>query len=356
MTEGQLLIGSYTDNGDKSGADVAGGILAARFHGTVISNASVAAELTNPSWITADADRRHVYAVIETQTYHGRPGGAVAAFSREQAGQLVLLNIQPSGGVLPAHVAVDPTDRFVVIANYQDGSVSVFPTRVDGSLGAAVHHQQHVGSGVHPLRQSGPHAHQIVFDPESARVLVPDLGADQILLYDLHDDGSLTQREDLTITTAAGSGPRHLAWHPDRHHLFVVNELNNTLSSYGRQGKAFTEIQTLSTLPPEFTGHTQAAAVRVRQAGDFVFTSNRGHNSIAMFAFDSRRGRLKMCHHEPVRGQEPRDIAITPDDETLVVANQNSNNLVTFTINLAARRLEYRATSHAAKPTCLLFL
>lgn len=354
-----ILVGTYTDDTLAHVNGKAAGILSADYADGRVGRPEVAGPITNPSWLTVSPDGRSLYAVIESKEFQGLPGGGVAAYARDpESGQLTLLNEKPSAGVEPAHVAIDPSGRFVLVANYRTGSVAVFAHDADGSLGAMVGHVQHDGSSVHPIRQTGPHAHQIVFDPKTGRVLVPDLGLDALLFYDLDESGRLTERRDLRFSTVPGAGPRHLAFHPDGDHLFLMNELDNTLlvlrRDAGRDGFAQTDVK--STLPGDFGGHNQTSEVRVSADGSLVFGSNRGHNSIAVFRFDPASSSVELRHLEPTRGDEPRDFVTSPDGGYLLVANQNTDTIVTFAVDPSGPSLEYVSTSAAQTPVCLVFV
>jgi len=351
-----LLIGTYTEKL----AHVDGhaeGILAAQFADGSLSNLTVAAELRNPSWVSASADGRFVYAVIETVEYQGKSGGGVAAYARDpKTGNLTLLNSTNSAGIEPAHLDLDPAELFVLVGNYRTGSVSVFPRKPDGSLGTMASHVEHEGSSVHPIRQTGPHAHQILFDPVSKELLVPDLGLDSVLVYRLDGAGKLIERSEARITTVPGAGPRHLVFHPDGRHLFLLNELNNTLVTLRRNGNRFEQTHVVSTLPAGFKGHNQTSAVRVSHSGKFVMASNRGYDSIAVFAFDSAKSTVEVNLIEPSRGLQPRDFVQSPDGKYVLVGNQDSDSIVVFEFDEARPSLDFVSESRVPTPVCLRFV
>jgi 6-phosphogluconolactonase len=348
-----LLVGTYTEQlPHVSGKAL--GILGASFDGTTVAPVTVAAKVRNPSWLTTTADGRHLYAVVETVEFEGRPGGGVAAYTRDPGtGELAALNTASSGGVEPAHLALDPSERFLLVANYRTGSVTVFALESDGSLGAVTSHVQHEGSSVHPVRQSGPHAHQIAFDRATGDLIVPDLGLDALIVYRLDDEGGLVERS--RFSTQPGAGPRHVAFHPAGRHVLLLNELDNTLVVLRREGESFVVADTVSTLPADFTGHSQGAAIRVSASGRWVFTSNRGPDNIAMFSFDEETERVSLAHVEPTLGHEPRDIILTPDGSHLLVANQDSDTIVTFEVDEESPRLRQVSVAEVPTPVCLHF-
>ena len=356
-TAGQsLVIGTYTEKLPHVDGHAAG-ILAASYNGTGLSGPTVLAELPNPSWVTASADGRYLYAVAETAEFEGRPGGGVAAYARDPAtGAVTLLNTVSSAGDEPAYLAVAPAGRFVVVANYGTGSVSVFARRGDGGLGVMAGYAQHQGSSVHPVRQTGPHAHQILFDPVTGDLLVTDLGLDAVLVYRLGDDGTLTERPAARITGTPGAGPRHAAFHPDGRHLFLLNELDSTLVVLRREHDRFVRAGSASTLPDGFTGHNQTSAVRVSASGQSVLAANRGHDSIAVFSFDPATGTVTLRLAEPCLGREPRDFVLTPDGGHLLVANQNSDTVQVFAFAEAAPALTPVSAAEVPTPACLRFL
>ena len=351
-----LVIGTYTGKlGHVDGH--ATGILTATFDGVSLSKLTVSAEAANPSWVTLTKDGRFLYAVIETTVFEGEPGGGVAAYARDpETGTLTLLNTAASCGVEPAHLEVDPSERFLLVANYRTGSVSVFVREADGSLGNLVEHLEHRGSSAHRIRQAGPHAHQILFDPVTGDVLVPDLGLDAVFVYILGDTGSLTERSEARIEVPPGAGPRHLAFHPDGQHLFLLNELDNTLVALRRNGDRFEKTAIGSTLPRGFRGHSQASAVRVSHSGRSVLVSNRGLDSIAVFTFDGSASSFALKLVEPSQGRQPRDFLQTLEGSHIVVANQDEDTVVVFAFDENAPSLTYVSQTEVPTPVCLRFL
>jgi 6-phosphogluconolactonase len=351
-----LIIGTYTSNQEQPDERLSG-ILAASYDGTGVAGLTAAARLPNPSWVTAAADGRCLYAVAETTDFAGRPGGGVAAYARDPvSGAVTLLNAVSSGGAEPAHLGLNPSERFVVVANYGSGSVSVFAREADGRLGAMTGHVQHHGSSAHPDRQVGPHPHQICFDPVTGDLLVPDLGLDAVFGYRLGEDGALTERRAARLVGSPGAGPRHLAFHPGGQYLFVVNELDSTLVVWRRDGDGFVQIAVASTVPDSFTGHNQVSAVRVSASGRSVLAANRGHDSIAVFAFDPDTGKLASTLMAPSGGREPRDFILTPEGTGLLVANQGSDAVTLFDFDEERPCLRFVSATLVPAPACLRFL
>jgi len=350
-----LVIGTYT--GKLPHVDGhATGILSAKFDGTSVSAHSVEAEVLNPSWLTCTADGRFVYAVIETDKFEGAHSGGVAAYARDpDSGRLKFLNKASSAGSEPAHLELDPRERFVLAGNYGTGSISVFAREKDGSIGKRVGHVQHVGSSVH-VRQTCPHVHQIVFDPLTGNLLVPDLGLDAVLVYRLGDDGSLTELPEIRIKTAPGAGPRHIAFHPDGRHIFVLNELDSTVVVLRRNGDVFEHVQVASTLPPDFKGDNQASEIRVSKSGKCIIAANRGLDSIAVFAFDESNSTIELKLVEPTLGSQPRHFVQSPDGGSLIVANQNSDTVVVFAFDESIPRLNFVSQTSMPTPVCLCFV
>jgi 6-phosphogluconolactonase len=326
-----------------------------------LTPAGVAAETANPSFLAIHPNRRFLYAVGEIGDFAGRKSGAVSAFAIEpKSGALTLLNQQPSRGAGPCHLVVDGPGRNVLVANYGGGSVAALPIAADGRLGEATGFVQHEGSSVNPRRQEAPHAHSINTDRESRFAFAADLGLDRVLIYRLDSEqGTLTPNDPPYASVKPGAGPRHFAFHPGGRYAYVINELDSTLTafSYDAARGALTELHTLSTLPAGFEGNNSTAEVQVHPSGKFVYGSNRGHHSIAIFAVDAATGRLTPVGHQPTGGRTPRNFGIDPTGTYLIAANQETHTLVVFRIDPATGRLEPTGeTAGAPSPVCVKFL
>jgi 6-phosphogluconolactonase len=321
----------------------------------------LAAEAANPAFLAIDEARRLVFAVNETDSFNGEKTGAVSAFSADPAtGKLTLINQQPSHGTHPCHLMLDPSGKFLVVANYTSGSVAVFPVAADGRLGAATAVVQHSGHSIDPQRQEGPHAHAVTFDPAGRFVFICDLGLDRIAAYRLDaDSGKLAPVSSAGATVPPGGGPRHLAFGSDGKFAYALNELNATVTALGYDAGSgrMTEIQTLSALPAGFTGRKSAAEIAVHPSGKWLYTSNRGHDSIALFAIDPAKGALTFEATQASDGKTPRHFALLPGGQHLVVANQETGTLRLCRIDQATGRLQPVGEQIAVpKPVCVGFL
>ncbi len=314
--------------------------------------------VANPSYLELDPRHRYLYAVNEVSEIDGQRGGGVSAFAVDQAsGALTFLNRQLTRGEDPCHLCVDAAGRYVLVANYSGGSVAVFPVREHGELAPASDFVQHVGSSVNPQRQQGPHAHSINLDPTNRFAVVADLGLDQLLVYRFdRGQGKLIPNDPPSTSTTPGAGPRHLAFHPSGRYAFVVNEIASTLSSfaYDAERGILREVQTLSTLPADFAERNSCADVHVHPNGRFVYGSNRGHDSIAIFAIDEATGGISPVGHASTAGRTPRNFAIDPTGTFLLAANQNSSSVVTYRIDGATGRLTPAGPiAEVPTPVCL---
>ncbi|HXT91891.1 MAG TPA: beta-propeller fold lactonase family protein, partial [Trebonia sp.] len=263
----QLIIGTYTEQLPHVNGK-ADGILTASFDEASgsVGQVTTAAAARNPSYVALSATGKNLYAVSETEDFEGQRSGGIAAYARDPAtGGLALLNTAASLGPAPCYVGLDRTGRFVLTANYgtDAGSVTVYRVGPEGRLGDLTDHVQLSGSGPVPVRQTNSHAHMIASDPVSGAVLVTDLGSDAVTIYTLDDTGRLRPRDAARLAAAPGAGPRHMAFHPDRQHLFVVNELDNTVCVLRREGDRFTGTDRITTLPAAANGESSAAAIRV---------------------------------------------------------------------------------------------
>ncbi len=316
--------------------------------------AGVTAPLVNPSFLVQHPSGRFLYAVNEVYTAEG---GAVSAFAVEPGGALTLLNQQPSHGGAPCHLALDGAGRHLVVANYQTGSVAVFPIREDGRLAPASDVLQHVGSSVNPQRQQGPHAHSATFDPSYRFLLVCDLGLDKILVYRFDGTtGKLAPHATPWTSVRAGAGPRHLEFHPNGRWVYAINELDSTVDVFAFDGDGGTlqYLQTVPTLPPDYRGVNHCADIHVAPSGRFVYGSNRGHDSVAVFAVDQQTGQLAAVGHTSTQGRTPRNFAIDRTGGRLFVANQDSDSIVPFRVDPRRGMLEQAGPPVAVPtPVCL---
>jgi len=351
-------IGTYTGNGSQ-------GIYSATFDPVSgkLGVPVLASKTQDPTFLALHPNHRFLYAVNEVSTFENKKSGAVSAFVIEPDGKLRPLNQEPSGGAGPCHLALDRTAKCVLVANYSSGSVAVLPLESDGRLDPPCVSIQHQGSSVNPERQAGPHAHFITTDPKNRFALACDLGLDQVLVYkltigDLPGAGTLVPNDPPSAAVKPGSGPRHLAFHPNGRFVFLVNELGWTLTSFAYDARRgiLKELQSLSTVPETFTGPNLSAEVQVHPLGKFVYASNRGHDSIAIFGVNPENGRLTFIDRSPCGGRTPRHFALTPDGNWLLAENQDSNNIAVFHIDSRTGRLTPTGQSvEIGSPVCLLF-
>jgi 6-phosphogluconolactonase len=300
--------------------------------------------VTNPSYLALDPQQQFLYAVNELKMFENAPTGTVSAFSVDSAtGALKFLNKRPTSGTDPCHVILAGDGRLVFVANFMSGSVSVFPVARDGSLEEASDFIQHAGSSVDPKRQKGPHAHSTVLDAESRFALVPDLGLDKVVIYRIdRERGKLRPNSHPWAMARPGAGPRHVAFHPSGKFVYLINELDCTIVafSFNRDSGLLEELQNVPTLPADFHGANSCADLQVGPAGNFLYGSNRGHDSIVIYKIDTQTGRLSYVGHESTRGRNPRSFAIDPTGTFMLAANQSSDNLVPFLINPRTGGLE----------------
>jgi 6-phosphogluconolactonase len=345
-----LFVGTYTDGASKGiyrlGMDPATGKL---------SDPELAAESPSPSFLAVHPSRKLLYAVGEAG------GGTVAAFSLDPAsGALKFLNRQPAGGSGPCHIVIDRHGKNALVANYGSGSAAVLPVQEDGRLGGATSVVQHKGSGDDRTRQEGPHAHSINLDRANCFAAVADLGLDKVFVYRFDaDKGTLTPNDPPSVSIPPRSGPRHFAFHPDGKHAYVINEMANTITvmDYDPDRGVLTPVQTVPTLPEGFKGNSWTAEVQVHPSGKFVYGSNRGQNSIAVFRCDPDTGKLTPAGHQGEGIKMPRNFGIDPTGTFLVVANQDGDNLEVFRIDPQTGAL--KPTGHTAKvpkPVCVKFV
>ena len=334
-----VYIGTYTNTSSK-------GIYVSRLDPTTgtLSTPTLAAEGRNPSFLASTADGRFLYAVNEVDAVDGKPGGTVTGYAVDKAtGALKLLNAQSTVGGGPAHVSV--AGRMVFAANYGGGSVAAYQIQADGTLKPHSGFAQHTGSSVNAARQKGPHAHAATADASGRFLYVPDLGLDQVLVYRVDAAaGTLTPATPpFAPVLPAGAGPRHIAIARDGKHAYVITEMLCTIVGFERNAStgALTPIQTISTLP---AGQAVAegfstAEVLLHPSGKFLYGSNRGHDSLVVYAVDQASGKLTLVQHIPTGGKMPRAFNIDPTGAFLVAGNQNSDLITVFRIDAATGKL-----------------
>ena len=327
------FIGTYTAKTDSKG------IYSFRFDSSTgrVTAMELAAPAQDPSFVTVASNYKYLYAVNELSEFDGKKSGAVTSYSLDpKSGKLTQLNQVPSGGADPCYVSFDQTGRYLLVANYTGGSVSVFPVASNGGIGAASAFVQHTGSGPNKERQEGPHAHYIATSADNRFVFVVDLGLDEVVVYRFDPaKGSLTPNDPSFAKLAPGAGPRHMAFHPNGKFAYVLNEVNSTVTAFAYDSKngSFSVLQTLSTIPKDFTAHNDTAEIVVHPSGKFLYASNRGRDSIAEFTIDPAKGALTVAGDFSTEGKTPRNFALDPTGKFLLAANQESNNIVVFRID-----------------------
>ena len=348
-----LFIGTYTSSTSE-------GIYTYRMNsetGELTKFSSIKSE--NPSFLTLDRSKRFLYAVNEVPQFEGKASGGVSAYAIDKTGKLNLLNQQPSMGADPCYLTVDSKRTSLLVANYTGGNVALLPILKNGTLGPATDVKQHEGSGPKE-QQKGPHAHCIILDTHERYALAADLGSDKVMIYRFDSAAHHLQpgKQQLWSTLQAGAGPRHLVLHPNGRYAYVINELDSTLTTLNFNASAgtLTTTDTVSTLPSGFTDVSYCADVHVSANGKFLYGSNRGHNSIVVFAIDQRTGKPSLVEHVSTEGNWPRNFTIDPTGRFLLVANQRTDNVVVFGIDSQTGRL--KPTGHSAQvpiPVCLKF-
>ena len=350
-----LYVGTYTASGKSDGI-----YLYRMDTGTGALTRVNSFKSINPSFLTIDRSKRYLYAVNEVDQYAGKAGGGVSAFEIDPAtGNLRLLNEQATQGADPCYLTIDRRGKTLLVANYTGGSVTTLPVRSDGTLGMAKEVKQHEGSSIKE-QQKGPHAHCIILDSAERYALAADLGIDKVMIYRFDPTtGKLIAGKQSSADLQQGAGPRHLTLHPNGKYLYVINELDSTMTVFKYNGKNGTleQVETVSTLPGDFSGVSYCADVHVSPSGKFLYGSNRGHNSIVVFEIDGGTGKLKQLEHVSTEGNWPRNFVIDPAGRFLLVANQRSDNVVTFAIDPQTGRLKPTGqVTEIPVPVCLKFL
>lgn len=323
---------------------------------------TVTAGIKNPSFVAVHPGGKLLYAVSEISDLDGKSTGGVTAFALDpQTGGMTALNSRPSTGAGPCYVTVDQTGKTVLAANYGGGSVVSFPVAEDGTLGPAASSIQHQGSSVNPRRQEGPHAHSINVDASNRFAIAADLGLDKLLVYKLDPvKSTLTPNEPPFGVLPPGSGPRHFAFHPNGKFGYTNNELTSTVTllDWNAALGTLAARQTLSTLPADFPQERNSTAeVQVHPSGSFLYVSNRGHDSLAIFSIDQQTGELHAVGHEATAGKTPRNFGIDPTGTFILAANQDSDSIQVFRVDLTSGHLmPVGSPVEVPRPVCVKFL
>ena len=351
-----VYVGTYTNNGSK-------GIYTCLFD-TVsgkLQLQGLAATVDNPSFLTIDNQGRFLYCVNETETFGEHQTGGISVFAIEnKTGALELKQQIGSMGGAPCHLSVDESGKYLFVANYGGGSFAVFPVLNDGQLGNNTAFVQNEGSGPNPERQQHPHAHFICTTHQNRYVMVCDLGTDEVLVFRFDTlSGRLIPSDSAFMRQEPGSGPRHLTVLPGGKFVYVLNELTSAMAVFhfdAENGKS-RPLQTISSLPASFSGDNTGAEIAADAVGRYLYVSNRGHNSIGVFAVHPENGTLTPVDWISCGGESPRHFTIDPTGNWLICANQKSNNIVVFSINKKTGQLT--RTNHSLElnsPVCIRFL
>ena len=344
-----LYIGTYTAPNLAPGGTVpstAQGVYAFRMDGESgrLTQIQVVTGIENPSWVTTDAQGRYLYATSEVDTWQGQTdSGGITAFSIDPStGMLTQINQQPTMGAIPAHSTIDPSGKFVLVANYTGANFVVLPIQENGGLGPAVQVVPLTGNGPDPDRQTAPFAHQIQFDPAGKYVVGNDLGTDHVWVYTFDaSQGKLTPNSVPSVQVASGSGPRHSAFHPSARFFYIISEMGSSITAYRYDATHGTAIwrQTVSTLPADYAGTSTCAELVMHPTGRFIYGSNRGHDTVVGFRIDQTTGMLSPIDWFSTQGQIPRGFTIDPSGNLLLAGNQNSDTVVPFKIDSSSGSL-----------------
>jgi 6-phosphogluconolactonase len=351
-----FYVGTYTD-GDGKGIY----LYKMNTESGEVDLVSVTENIDNPSYLAIDKQNKYLYAVNEVSNFGETKNGSVSAFKiRSGTNKLKLINKVSSGGAHPCYVSVSDDGNFILAANYTGGSVSILPVKNEGGLQKASDVAQHTGSSINEKRQSAPHAHSAYFGPQQKFVYAVDLGIDKVNIYKFDpENGKLLQNDPPFFEAEPGSGPRHMAFHPNAKFAYLISELNNKIIALSIDGVSggLTKLEEYSALPKDYEGTSYCADIHVHPNGKFLYGSNRGDNSIVIFKIDEVSGKLNLVGHEQTQGDWPRNFVIDPSGKFLLVANQKSNDVMVFKINLSTGELIFiNQIITVPSPACVKFL
>ncbi|MFY9151981.1 MAG: lactonase family protein [Prolixibacteraceae bacterium] len=348
-----LYVGTYTKG-------MTNGIFAYSFndHSGKLVNLNIPAISNNPSFLTISADKKYLYAVGEVDNLDSNKSGGISAFRIEKNNKLKLINQVLTNGANPCHVSLSPDGTKLIASNYTGGNLSLFNILPDGSLSELVQKIQHTGSGPFPERQTEPHAHSAKFNSTGKMLFAADLGIDELLIYNVgKGETPLTPNAQPFIKMEPGSGPRHFEFSEDGRYIYVINELSSTITVLMKYGGDWKQVQNIRTVPKDFKGESWCADIHLSADGRFVYGSNRGHNSIAVFTREPNSGKLELVETVSVEGNWPRNFTIDPTGKFLLVANQKSEDITIFKIDPVTGRLKFTgAKIQNQSPVCLQFL
>jgi 6-phosphogluconolactonase len=355
-----VYVGTYTGPTSK-------GIYGFRFDPKTgqFTSTGLVAELPNPSWLVTDPQHRFLYAVTEMGPEPGaddyKKNGYISSYSiNPKTGALTFLNKVDTGGGGSCHLVIDKTGKTIFVANYGSGNVASFAIKADGSIGERTGFDQHSGSSVDTARQTGPHAHAVVLSPDDRFLFVPDLGLDQVKIYRVDSaKGTFAPNDPAFATVKAGLGPRHFTFGKEANFAYTLCEMGSSVAvfAYDPVKGALTPVQTISTLPSDFKGENDSAEIEVDRSGRFLYASNRGSDSVTVFAIDPVKGTLTKVQVEPTQGKIPRNFALDPTGKYLVAANQKSDQLVVFAVDQKDGQLKPAGQTLAVPaPVSILFV
>ncbi len=342
----RFLVGTYTKKGSE-------GIYVYDFDPVTrqVSQVSVSPKFSDPSFLVIAKDNRHVYAVSETD------GGEVVALDFDpETGNFKKLSTVPSGGAHPCHITLDETGKWLFVGNYSGGNLSVIPVQQDGNIKEPVQTIQHTGRGPNAQRQEKSHVHSVNMAPGNKTLYVADLGTDKVTGYRF-DAASGKLTDDGSVSVSPGSGPRHMAFHPDGSFVYVIQELTGRITAFRNKKGGLEKIEEVSTLPEGFSGNNACADLHISPDGRFLYGSNRFHDSMVIFKIDQASGRLTLVGHQDVLGKTPRNFSLTPDGAFVFVANQDTGNIVIFKRDQKTGKLSATGKEvNVSMPVCVSFL
>jgi 6-phosphogluconolactonase len=346
-----MLVGTYTRGTGSRGiygfdVDLASG---------EITGTSITSDIDNPSYLIRHPRLDVVYTVNEVRDFVGEDG-AVSAFHLDTEGNLELINQVCSLGSDPCHLEISSAGKFLFVSNYSSGTLAAFPLDESGALQEFVSFVQHTGHSVDPMRQKAPHVHSVKLGKHERFAYVADLGLDRLIWYPLDSSGQLRAGERKTVRLRTGSGPRHFCFDGKYEYCYVINELDNTITSIGVDTDgSLMEISTVDSLPSGYSDASYCGEIQLSKDGRFLYASNRGHDSLVVFKIRPQ-GSLDLVQHIPSGGQHPRHFRITPDGSHLVVANRDTDNILAFSVDQASGELAVTGEAVSVPaPVCILF-